>query len=408
MKDEPPETKQTTAMRTLFESNELQAVLRVKYLVQDGDGIYYLRKGRRRQVVQVSGNRYTLAPELLQKEEQSERLPVSHRKKIKILFEVVRRVAEALGLKAVPYQDFGDGASQTQRQVEEPYPVFPEYFVRPSSEAADYHLSDQMRNSLTTVARLVEEGEKEVILITGPTGTGKTTLAEHFAFKLNRPLFIVDCGAYNDALNFFGAKDLAMKEGRQVIEWVEHEFVTAVETEKAVVVLDEANRLHPTYLNALFPLFDHRGRIFIPGMARPVMVAPGVTFFVTMNLGSAYTGTYQADSAFLDRMTRHLETNYLDPEQEKRLVVERTGLPTLHAERLTKLAARIRELAAREDPLIRMGISTRQILKTAEYMLRDRLNLEKAVRSTFLNNYSSEGGASSERATVLQAIQAVG
>lgn len=292
---------------------------------------------------------------------------------------------------------------QVSQQPEQPtLPEFADFFVPLQESMLDYVLQKCHKDALNRVHLSWKRGRKEVVMLTGPSGAGKTSLAEFFAANTRRPLFIQDMGPMESALEFFGANRTVNTPTGIMVEWDWSDTVRALRTKNAVVLLDEFTRLYAAHTNGLLPLFDHRGRIRLPGMNEPVEVADGVTFFLTANIGSEFTGTFRMDAAMMERVTTHLQVDYLEADVEVGVIRGKSGCKEQDAERLVKVAAQIRELAGGARPELSMAVSTRALICAGDKMAVGA-DLKAAVRDTFLYRFPED-----ERQTVLSLVQKQG
>lgn len=250
-----------------------------------------------------------------------------------------------------------------------------------------------------------------IVGLRGPTGTGKTSLPMWLAARLNsgeesrRPLYILDCPTLREPKDVFGYKDIVPDgRGGQKIIWRKSAFVEAIQTPGSIIILDEATRIHPSVMNGLMPLLDHRGSVWLEDLGEQITVAEGVIFFVTANIGLQYSGTWKWDAAFQNRMHCQIDVDYLKPEDEVNVIVKKTGLDEEVTRRLVEIANIVRDKVRDESEGLSEAISTRQLLFTAEYV-KAGLPPEAALSFTVLPNYSKDGGTDSERAMVLNIIQ---
>src|SRR5690625_4691065 len=73
---------------------------------------------------------------------------------------------------------------------------------------------DLMIDAITTIAM----GKN--LLLTGPTGSGKTKFAETLSNLFHQPMFSVNCSVDLDAESLMGFKTLAYEDEKQVIDFV--------------------------------------------------------------------------------------------------------------------------------------------------------------------------------------------
>lgn len=253
---------------------------------------------------------------------------------------------------------------------------------------ANFWISPQNRERLSRIASRSERGEHVNVLIRGPKGCGKTTLAREFAHLFQRPYHEVHCGAFIDAEQWFG-KD-RLNDGET---WYRKaRFIQAIETPCSVNLLDEINRAHPEVLNAILGLLDWRRSMWSDDLGYKIMVAPGAIFFATINEGDDYYGTNPLDTALRDRFTRTIKLTY-PPRREEAKILQKRGLNKEMADKLTLFANTLRK-ATNPAP-----VSTRQLLVTAEE-LKDNASLREAVETAVINGVE-------DSATVKMSLEAL-
>jgi nitric oxide reductase NorQ protein len=258
-----------------------------------------------------------------------------------------------------------------------------------------FWVDDRHLRLLLAVSDITGQGEIVNVLLTGPKGTGKTSLPREFAATYQRPFFTVHCQLIGERDDWWGSKELSLERGTY---FERAAFLDAVETPGCVVLLDEANRTHPENLNALFGFLDHRRRAYVPALKREVVVARGVAFFMTLNEGADYVATNPIDEALRDRMSFVLRMGYVPQDVETELLTRRTGLDEPTAERLVEFATTVRR-----NPRVAIPISTRQLLAASELIAR-RLPVPEAVLYSCINGL----GEDVDRTALLQALQMLG
>lgn len=268
--------------------------------------------------------------------------------------------------------------------------------VRPST----YKMDDlKWRFAVRTVLR----GKN--MMITGPKGTGKTVLAFTLRDVLERPFFNIPLGASQDPRStLVGNVHFSPDKGTFVGE---SEFVRAIQTENAIVLLDELTRAHPDAWNILMSVLDYKQRFLRIDEApnSPVInVAQGVTFIATANIGSQYTATRVVDAALTDRFVV-TEVEYLGREQELELLRDRVpGVHDTVLKAITNVAIDLRKDARSQDPRLSEGLSTRSTIEMAE-LVHDGFSFIEAAELVIYSQYSEAGGSDSERAFVKQIVQ---
>jgi MoxR-like ATPase len=138
------------------------------------------------------------------------------------------------------------------------------------------------------------------IMMVGPAGCGKTQAAKDLPVATNRPFFYFNLGATQDPRSTL-IGNTHFKDGQTTFD--ESAFVKAIQTENAVILMDELSRAHPEAWNILMTVLDEGQRYLRLDEdinAPLVKVAPGVSFIATANIGTEYTSTRVLDRALID------------------------------------------------------------------------------------------------------------
>ena len=243
------------------------------------------------------------------------------------------------------------------------------------------------------------------IMMTGQAGCGKTLAAKALVNALDRPEFYYNLGATQDPRStLIGNVHYNKKDGTYFSESL---FVKAIQTENAVILLDELTRAHPDAWNILMPVLDQGQRYLRLDEAdgqQTINVANGVTFIATANIGNEYTATRQLDKALMDRFTV-IEMDLLTQEEEFGLL--KYMFPTVEETMLSNVSnitSLTRVEAESENARISSGVSTRTSVEIAGLMF-DGFSLIEAADITIYPQYDSTGGVDSERTFVKQIVQ---
>lgn len=243
------------------------------------------------------------------------------------------------------------------------------------------------------------------IMMVGPAGCGKTQAAKALPAATGYPFFYFNLGATQDPrATLIG--NTHFKDGQTVFD--SSAFVKAIQTENAVILLDELSRAHPEAWNILMTVLDEGQkylRLDEDVNAPLIKVAKGVSFIATANIGTEYTSTRVLDRALMDRF-EIIEVDILSLEQEEILLTKRYGnvLSKKQIHAVADIAAATRKEWRSESGKLTTMISTRMTVRLCE-LLADGFTLLEATEVAVLPFFDISGGADSERTFVKQIIQ---
>lgn len=200
------------------------------------------------------------------------------------------------------------------------------------------------------------------LLLTGPTGCGKTRFVEHMAWRLRRPLVTVAC--HEDLT----AGDLA---GRWLLDgegtrWQDGPLALAAR-HGAICYLDELAEARSDALVVVHPLADSRRVLPLERKGELLRAHPDFLLVASCNPG--YRGVHKALKPSTRQRFTALAFDYPAPEAEAAILVGETGVEPALAHRLVALGARTRRL---QDEGLEEGASTRLLVHAAQ-LLREGL-----------------------------------
>lgn len=242
------------------------------------------------------------------------------------------------------------------------------------------------------------------IMMVGPAGCGKTEAAKALPKATDRPFYYFNLGSTQDPrATLIG--NTHFKGGETSFD--QSAFVKAIQTENAVILLDELSRAHPEAWNILMTVLDEGQRYLRLDEdinAPTIHVASGVSFIATANIGTEYTSTRVLDRALMDRF-EIIEVDILSKERESALLAKR--FPKLEAgliESIADIADLTRKEWRSEEGKLNTMISTRMTVRVCD-LLADGFTLGEAADVAILPFFDQSGGTDSERVFVKQIIQ---
>lgn len=247
--------------------------------------------------------------------------------------------------------------------------------------------------------------KSENILLLGPSGCGKTLAATTVAETLKRPFFKIPTGQTQDPRatligNTFFNKDKGTFFDQSL-------FVKAIQTENAIILLDELSRAHPEAWNILMTVLDQDQRYLRLDEAEKqptIKVAEGVSFIATANVGTEYTSTRILDRALKDRF-KIIEMDMLTEKEEiELLTILYPNVDKKVIKSISGIADETRTIMRTDSPEISTIISTRMTVDMGK-ILNDGFTLMEAIEVCVLPFYDISGGETSEREFIKALIQ---
>lgn len=229
--------------------------------------------------------------------------------------------------------------------------------------------------------------DNEKILVTGPTGSGKSSLIKYVCSLLGAPFIRINMSADAESSVLFG--QLVVREGATV--WEDGPITEAVRY-GGVVLIDEWELMPPEISMGLQNLLEDDGYLFLkekPGSAADKTFVPHKNFRLicagnTVGQGDesgGFSGTMVQNSATLDRFTTTVCLDYLSKPHEMSIIRGKTKVSKPIAENMIKLASLIR--SAYNQQQINLTMSPRTLLSWGNKIVRHDGNVWFAFTIAF-------------------------
>ena len=200
----------------------------------------------------------------------------------------------------------------------------------------------------TTMAILAGFEHNRRVMVQGYHGTGKSTHIEQVAARLNWPMIRINLDSHISRTDLIGKDVITLKDGKQVTEFQEGLLPWSIQNPVALV-FDEYDAGRPDVMFVIQRILESEGKLTLVDQNKVIKPHSAFRLFGTANtigLGDAtglYHGTQQINQGQMDRWNIVASLNYLDPEEEKNIVLAKT--PALKNKDGEKLIAQMVALA---------------------------------------------------------------
>jgi cobaltochelatase CobS len=245
----------------------------------------------------------------------------------------------------------------------------------------------------------IEDGDKS--LITGPTGSGKSSLVKYVCAKLNRPFIRINMSGDVESAALFGT--LVVRGGATV--WEDGAVTEAVKY-GAVALVDEWELMPAEIAMGMQNLLEDGGYLYLkekPGTSADRTMIPDSNFrlvFAGNTVGQgdttgSFSGVGVQNTATIDRFTNTVRLSYLDMKHEIAIITSKTNVTSAVATKMVKLAGLVRsaydsgKVGLTMSPRTLINWARKQTRYTPEYALQvaflEKLNIDdsKTVREFY-------------------------
>lgn len=218
------------------------------------------------------------------------------------------------------------------------------------------------------------------VMLTGPTGCGKTRFVEHMGTLLARPVVTISC---HDDLTSSDLVGRFMVTGGDVT-WSDGPLTRAVKS-GAICYLDEVAEARHDSLAILHSLTDHRRTMFLD-RADEVVPAPE-QFMLVCSYNPAYRSSLkELKPSFRQRFVT-LTMNYLPADREVDVLIAEAGVDRAVARRLVHCANTIRQA----DEVFHFEPPSTRVLVAAARLIAAGAGELEAAYACVLAPLSSDG-----------------
>ncbi|KUP06421.1 hypothetical protein Q75_07725 [Bacillus coahuilensis p1.1.43] len=160
------------------------------------------------------------------------------------------------------------------------------------------------------------------VLLKGPTGSGKTKLAETLSSIFQQPMYSVNCSVDMDAEALLGFKTIEQENGQSGIKFVEGPVIQSMKKGRFLYI-DEINMAKPETLPILNGVLDYRRMITNPFTNEVVKASEGFGVIAAINEG--YVGTVPLNEALKNRFVV-IEVPYIQGTILKEVLLSQSAL----------------------------------------------------------------------------------
>ena len=227
------------------------------------------------------------------------------------------------------------------------------------------------RNALLRdVLAYLHDAGGDGLFLTGPTGSGKTSLVTQIAARLNWPVQSVTCHGRMELNALVGQFVLVKGETRFV-----HGPLAVAARDGHLLILNESDLMDPAELAGLNDIIEGQPLVIAENAGEVVRPHPRFRVFATGNSAGTgdcsglYPGILRQNLAFMDRF-RVIHVDYPEPDVEKAVVLQAVPrLPELIVDKMILVAGEVRRLfvgeGTEDGPELTLTMSTRTLVRWA-------------------------------------------
>ncbi|WP_210126349.1 MoxR family ATPase [Staphylococcus sp. GDY8P85P] len=223
------------------------------------------------------------------------------------------------------------------------------------------------------------------ILLKGPTGSGKTKLAETLSATVDTPMHQVNCSVDLDAESLLGFKTIKTNDqGQQEIVFIDGPVIKAMR-EGYILYIDEINMAKPETLPILNGVLDYRRQLTNPFTGEVIKAAPGFNVIAAINEG--YVGTLPMNEALKNRFVV-IQVDYIDGDILKDVIKQQSQLQDdAIIEQIIKFNEDLRTMS-KQGQISEEAASIRALIDLSD--LITVMPIERAIQRTIIDKLEDE------------------
>jgi len=236
----------------------------------------------------------------------------------------------------------------------------------------------------------IEDGDKS--LLTGPTGSGKSSLVKYVCAKLNRPFIRINMSGDIESASLFGM----LTAGGGGTHWKDGAITEACKF-GALCLVDEWELMPPEISMGMQNLLEDGGYLYLkekPGTSADRTVNPDTHFrlvFAGNTVGQgdttgAFSGVGIQNSATIDRFTNTVRLGYLDQRHEISIITSKSNIAKDVATKMVRVAALVRN--AYDSGKVGLTMSPRTLINWARKC--QRYDVKFALQTAFTEKLNAD------------------
>ena len=180
----------------------------------------------------------------------------------------------------------------------------------------------------TTLSILAGFEHNRRVMIQGFHGTGKSTHIEQIVARLNWPCVRINLDSHISRIDLLGKDAIKLNDGKQITEFQEGLLPWSIQNPVALV-FDEYDAGRPDVMFVIQRILEVDGKLTLLDQNKILEPNSSFRLFATTNtvglgdMTGLYHGTQQINQGQMDRWHILATLNYLDPEQEFKVVMSK-------------------------------------------------------------------------------------